>query len=108
MGTWVEEFKALQSPSKGKGSTSLGSTTTKGNSRLQPSKAEQLEAELKLLEWHKLANNAAIKVGFKALCVPTCDSINLFVARHRYYKPKRLGTKAQTVNSRHETQRDCL
>jgi epoxyqueuosine reductase QueG len=56
MGSWVNEFKALNSPTKNKGSI-------KNNpGLLQPSKAEQIEAELKLLEWHKLANNAAIKV----------------------------------------------
>jgi hypothetical protein len=27
-----------------------------------PTRKEKLEAELKLLEWHKLANDAAIKV----------------------------------------------
>jgi hypothetical protein len=31
--------------------------------KLPPSRKEKLQAELKLLEWHKMANNAAIKVS---------------------------------------------
>lgn len=34
--------------------------------KLPQSRKEKLQAELKLLEWHKMANNAAIKVGLNA------------------------------------------
>lgn len=57
MATWMQEFKALQTPAV-RGAPSK---------RLPPSKAEQIEAELKLLEWHRLANNAAIKVLLTAV-----------------------------------------
>jgi hypothetical protein len=38
----------------------LGVDTTKG-SKIPPTRKEKLQAELKILEWHKMANNAAIK-----------------------------------------------
>lgn len=59
MNTWVEEFRSLKSDNK------VGIDARKST------KTGQLEAELKLLEWHKLANNAAMKVIFLFLVLQT-------------------------------------
>ena len=58
----------LQSPVNTKSKASFGRNKISHaqlHQQIQPlpSKAEQIEAELKLLEWHKLANNAAIKAS---------------------------------------------
>ena len=34
------------------------------NTRIPLTRKEKLKEELKVLEWHKMANNAAIKVSF--------------------------------------------
>eukprot|EP01033_Poteriospumella_lacustris_P001599 gene1599-1162_t len=39
----------------------LGVEIGKGSTKIPPTRKEKLQAELKILEWHKMANNAAIK-----------------------------------------------
>ena len=52
--SWADDFSLQNSTAN-----QLGKPVVKKS----PTRKEQLEAELKLLEWHKLANDAAIKVG---------------------------------------------
>lgn len=58
--SWVADFNSLQNSSQV--SAAGGSKVTK-NLRRKDEVAEKLKAELKLLEWHKLANDAAIKAA---------------------------------------------
>ena len=39
------------------------------------SRAEKIQAELKLLEWHKLANHSAIKVARNCVFELLCDHL---------------------------------
>ena len=55
--SWVDDFSQFQSTSQ----ASIAGKTAP--TKKSPTRKEQLEAELKLLEWHKLANEAAIKVN---------------------------------------------
>mmetsp|Transcript_22727 Transcript_22727/g.33206 ORF Transcript_22727/g.33206 Transcript_22727/m.33206 type:complete len:513 (+) Transcript_22727:216-1754(+) len=74
MSTWVEELNEFQSGSD----KQFGAMETGGGMRStfvkpKPSRKETLKAELKLLEWHKLANDAALKAALmqtKALHEP--------------------------------------
>ena len=52
--SWADDFSLQNSTANPIGKPSV---------KKSPTRKEQLEAELKLLEWHKLANDAAIKVG---------------------------------------------
>ena len=52
MSSWVEDFSMADS---------IGGSHIA--SKRSPTKKEQIEAELKLLEWHKLANESAIKAA---------------------------------------------
>lgn len=63
MGSWVDDFSTFQNSTDGGGDLTAG-LGIKGGSYLakSPTRKEKLEAELKLLEWHRLANDAAIKV----------------------------------------------
>lgn len=64
MGSWVEDFNSFQPSTEhsiglgGGGFSSVGGLPKKPQTR-----KEKLEAELKLLQWHKLANEAAIKAA---------------------------------------------
>lgn len=58
--SWVDDFSSFQSSTDAAPGGQKKAQVTKS-----PTKKEQLEAELKLLEWHKLANDAAIKVCFE-------------------------------------------
>lgn len=63
MGTWIEEFNAFQHLNQQIG-TPGGLSTKKGLvPPKEPSRVEKINAELKLLEWHKLANDAALKAA---------------------------------------------
>jgi len=62
MSTWTEEFSAFQSSTASGGIGGGNSSSTVGAKR-SPSRKDKIEAELKLLEWHKLANDAAIKAA---------------------------------------------
>lgn len=57
MSNWVEDFNSFQG-SQGTSVAPPGKVAKKS-----PTKAEQIEAELKLLEWHKMANDAAMKAA---------------------------------------------
>jgi len=54
---WVEDFNSFQG-SQGNSVIAPGKVAKKS-----PTKAEAIEAELKLLEWHKMANDAAMKAA---------------------------------------------
>jgi hypothetical protein len=71
--TWVDDFSALQGGGKG------------GLVKKPVSRKEHIEAELKLLEWHKLANEAAIKVERLAI---TVSRVILLCRRLPYYRRK--------------------
>lgn len=57
MSNWVEDFNSFQG-SQGTSIVAPGKVAKKS-----PTKAEAIEAELKLLEWHKMANDAAMKAA---------------------------------------------
>lgn len=63
MMSWVDDFSSFQSSTDVVPGGQKKAIVTKS-----PTKKEQLEAELKLLEWHKLANDAAIKVFHYTHC----------------------------------------
>ena len=71
---WVDDLSSLQGKP--------------GLVKKPQSRKEHIEAELKLLEWHKLANEAAIKV--LELAFPYCVHQLLMYLSHRllYYKQK--------------------
>ena len=83
MSTWVDEYHALKSPDKL--DAKLGFKNL--NNKAQPTKAEKLEAELKLLEWHKLANNSAMKVISTTIRFINGLLIHYFL-RYHYYRTK--------------------
>lgn len=64
MGSWVDDFTNFKSESGGL-SVITPSKSRAGSSSLlkQQTRAEKIKAELKLLEWHKLANDSAIKAA---------------------------------------------
>ena len=80
MSTWVEEYHALKSPDKFDAKLGLK------NLKSQPTKAEKLEAELKLLAWHKLANNSAMKV--KSFGIRLMNNSVYVLHRYHFYKTK--------------------
>lgn len=57
MSTWVEEFNDFQSG----GGVAPGGSMKSNFAPVKQSRTEKIKAELKLLEWHKLANDAALK-----------------------------------------------
>lgn len=68
MTTWVEEFHDFAGNGTNGGGNQFGSLTTGGGMKStfvprKPSRKETIESELKLLEWHKLANDAALKAA---------------------------------------------
>ena len=56
MGDWVDDFDSFQ------GSQTTSVAAPPKIAKKPPSTRESIEAELKLLEWHKMANDAAMKV----------------------------------------------
>mmetsp|Transcript_21815 Transcript_21815/g.19875 ORF Transcript_21815/g.19875 Transcript_21815/m.19875 type:complete len:550 (+) Transcript_21815:39-1688(+) len=62
MGSWIEDFNINDFPHTNN-KNSYDSQLNSGVVNKPLSKREQLEAELKLLQWHKLANDAAIKAA---------------------------------------------
>ena len=56
---WMEEFDAFENPTN----ASKGAGTGGGPKRRNASQIEELEQEMKLLHWHKLANEAALKAA---------------------------------------------
>jgi hypothetical protein len=60
--SWIQDFNSIQASSTSAGGS--GIAIPKGKpARRKESAADKLKAELKLLEWHKLANDAAIKAA---------------------------------------------
>jgi hypothetical protein len=57
-GSWVNDFNLVSSSS-----SAVSIPKGKGGSHKKETSADKLRAELKLLEWHKLANDAAIKAA---------------------------------------------
>lgn len=60
MSNWVEEFSNFQG---GAGGVTTGGAMKSTYAPLKQTRKEKIEAELKLLEWHKLANDAALKAA---------------------------------------------
>ena len=56
---WMEEFDAFENPTN----ASKGAGKGGGPKRRNASQIEELEQEMKLLHWHKLANEAALKAA---------------------------------------------
>jgi len=63
--SWVQDFSAFQDSRASTGPGGIGLLgAKKGKVPEKPkSRAESIEAELKLLEWHRLANDAALKAA---------------------------------------------
>jgi hypothetical protein len=60
MSNWVEEFSNFQG---GAGGVTTGGTMKSTFAPTKQTRTQKIEAELKLLEWHKLANDAALKAA---------------------------------------------
>ena len=60
MSNWVEEFSNFQG---GAGGVSTGGGMKSTFAPTKQTRTEKIQAELKLLEWHKLANDAALKAA---------------------------------------------
>lgn len=60
MSNWVEEFSNFQG---GGGGVTTGGTMKSNFAPSKQTRTEKIQAELKLLEWHKLANDAALKAA---------------------------------------------
>ena len=58
---WMEEFDAFENPSNNAARGAAGKSG--GPKRRNASQIEELEQEMKLLHWHKLANEAALKAA---------------------------------------------
>ena len=58
---WMEEFDAFENPSSNAARGAAGKSG--GPKRRNASQIEELEQEMKLLHWHKLANEAALKAA---------------------------------------------
>lgn len=58
-GNWVEDFDSFQNSDENPARLAISSV----NSKKPLSRKEKIESELKLLEWHKLANDAALKAA---------------------------------------------
>lgn len=60
MSNWVEEFSNFQG---GAGGVTTGGGMKSNYAPQKQTRTEKIHAELKLLEWHKLANDAALKAA---------------------------------------------
>mmetsp|Transcript_518 Transcript_518/g.1211 ORF Transcript_518/g.1211 Transcript_518/m.1211 type:complete len:510 (+) Transcript_518:197-1726(+) len=60
MSNWVEEFSNFQG---GAGGVTTGGGMKSTYAPQKQTRTEKIQAELKLLEWHKLANDAALKAA---------------------------------------------
>lgn len=63
MSNWVEEFSNFQGGSGGGTSVAPGGGMKSTFAPSKQTRTEKIQAELKLLEWHKLANDAALKAA---------------------------------------------
>eukprot|EP01041_Mallomonas_annulata_P009140 gene9140-18942_t len=67
MGSWVDDFSTFQKSNSGGSGISLGASVSKsvgkGLMTKPQTRSDKIKAELKLLEWHKLANDSAIKAA---------------------------------------------
>jgi hypothetical protein len=62
MSNWVEEFSNFQGGG-GTAGVTTGGTMKSSYAPQKQTRTEKIQAELKLLEWHKLANDAALKAA---------------------------------------------
>ena len=63
--SWVEDFSQFKDSHSSMGLTGRKSGGNNASKTIQhtQTRAEKIQAELKLLEWHKLANDAALKAA---------------------------------------------
>ena len=90
MKNWHNEAAAFQASTD---ISRISVTGMKGQKRaLNNSHKAKLEAELKLLEWHKLANDAALKVGHTITLLLLFSSffvaVSLFSRVEGFFCPK--------------------